>query len=102
MDIAKEKLVLLYKIQKSWPEMWKWIQLQANKESSLEDVVYVLENYWAQKSHVITPWAYCTIALQQRVRRNEDRKREIQWDEKKEQEKGFAEQIAELIRGIVK
>ena len=102
MDIDKENLILLYKIEKSWPEMWKWVQIQANKNHTLDDVLCVLKRYWMQREHIDNAWAYCTIALQKRTRRAEETKREYAWEQKKEEEKSFVEKLAGLIKGIGK
>lgn len=102
LEIEIEKLSLLYKIEKKWPEIWKWIQLQANKGIPLEDVLYTLENYWAQKDQVNSAWAYCTIALQKRMQRTKEKQRKTNWDQVKWKEANFAERLAELIKHIGK
>ena len=98
----EDKLLLdfLYKLNKEWIDMWKWIQIQANKGFPLDEVVLVLREYEANKERVGNPWAYCTTLVNEKIEQIKNRERERKWNKVKQQEKDFAHKLADLIKNI--
>ncbi|MFB0506451.1 MAG: replication protein, partial [Thermodesulfobacteriota bacterium] len=87
-ELTDEQKQFFLMVEKTFPEVWKFTQREANNGTPLEDVVYALKEF-LKCGEVENHWAYLTEILKKRKRDREQeriRQREQEWETRKIQE----------------
>lgn len=81
MKIPEKNKTLLLRARKVFPEVYTWMQQQANRETPFEDVVYALEQLIKQDG-VMNPWGFLKTVIKTKQNKEEIVEREETWKRK--------------------
>ena len=82
VEIDEKYEALFLGAEKLWPQIWKWTQREANRETPFEDVLYAVELFVKRGGHE-NPWAYFERVIKARKNKKEIVEREEEWNRKK-------------------
>ena len=102
MKISEEDKKLVLEVQKRFPEVWKFIQREANRGTPFEDVMWSLKGINIWWGDISNPWAYLEIILRkckQRREHGEIDERAENWERTKIQSE---EDLKNWLRGVDK
>ncbi|NIO20071.1 MAG: hypothetical protein GTN76_04835 [Candidatus Aenigmarchaeota archaeon] len=84
-ELTDDERQLFLAVERTFPEVWKFVQREANNGTPLEDVVYALKEL-LKCAEVENHWAYLTEILKKRNRDRGIKQREQEWEAVKIQE----------------
>ncbi len=84
-ELTDDERQLFLAVERTFPEVWKFTQREANNGTPLEDVVYALKEL-LKCAEVENHWAYLTEILKKRNRDRGIKQREQEWEAVKIQE----------------
>ena len=101
-EYSQVAIDLFYKIEKYWPDVWKFIQRSINNDCFLEDILKTLESFDWNHTSIDEPWAWCNAVIEQKNTRRKETLRDEEWNKLKQEESSFAMEIADLLKSIGK
>ena len=96
--IIEENKALILKAEKIFPEVWKWMQREANRETPIEDVLYGLKRLIKQETKVMNPWAFLETVIKGAQRAQQIIEREEAWNRRKIQQ---AEDVKDWFKSFL-
>ena len=81
--IIEENKALILKAEEIFPEVWKWMQREANRETPMDIVLFALEQMVKQNGGVANPWGFLEVVVKTKQNREEIVEREEAWNRRK-------------------
>jgi len=105
MKISTKDKLLVLDAQKVFPEVWVFLQREANRRTHWSDVIYSLEQLLKVGDEITLAWAFLEWVLKERQRVRDQRridKNAEDWEKKKNEDKDWLKdcKLGDLVKGV--
>lgn len=102
MKISEEDKTLVLKVQKVFPEVWMYLQRQANRNTPWPDVIHCLKELLKVGDEIRVPWAFLSWKLKELERQREQKGIDKRVEEHKRRKIESEEDVKNWLRGWVR